>query len=317
MFKIILITGGGVAFLIIIDLIISFKQYQKDLSFWKNKLKSYKTEAMETQYGKIEYLKTGKDVPILVSHGINGGFDQGLGLSELYIGNDYEIIAPSRFGYLGTPLPENSTPDVQADAYAALLDRLGIEKVYMFGNSAGGTSAIQFALRYPDRCVGLILLSSNVPSNETLPPKPVMRMIFGSNYLYWKIVSTFSKTMLSMFIPKNVKSQLSDEKINKIINNILLAGLPIDQRTAGFINDMYISNPDINNEYPFSDIKIPTLIIHAIDNPAPPYEGAKKISKEMPNAKLVSFDTGGHLLIGHEKKIRKEIHNFIEELEKG
>lgn len=43
----------------------------------------------------------------------------------------------------------------------------------------------------------------------------------------------------------------------------------------------------------------------------------KKISKEMPNAKLVSFDTGGHLLIGHEKEIRKEIRNFIiEELGK-
>ena len=77
---------------------------------------------------------------------------------------------------------------------------------------------------------------------------------------------------------------------------------------------MYLSNPDINNEYPFSDVKIRTLIIHSVDDPGPPYEGAKKISKEMSNAKLVSFDTGGHLIIGHEKEIRKEIRNFIEGL---
>ena len=314
MFETILITVGIVAFLIFIDFIFSFKKYKKDLSFWKNKLKTYKTKTMETQYGSIEYLRVGEGVPILVSHGINGGFDQCLGLSELYIGNDYEIIAVSRFGYLGTPLPKKSSPKVQADTFAVLLDRLGIEKVYMFGNSAGGTSAIQFALRHPNRCAGLILLSSNVPSKETLPPKPVIRMIFGSNYLYWKIVSTFNKTMLSMFIPKSVQVQLSDDKINKLTNSILLAGLPVAQRKAGFINDMYLSNPDINNEYPFSDVKIRTLIIHAVDDPGPPYEGAKKISKEMPNAKLVSFDTGGHLIIGHEKEIRKEIRNFIEGL---
>jgi len=65
---------------------------------------------MKTQYGSIEYLREGEGVPILVSHGINGGFDQCLGLSELYVGNDYEIIAVSRFGYLGTPLPKNHLP---------------------------------------------------------------------------------------------------------------------------------------------------------------------------------------------------------------
>lgn len=311
MFEEMLITGGVVAFLIIIHFIISSRKYQNDISFWNNKLKAYETEIIETQYGNIELLRIGKGIPILVSHGINGGFDQCLGLSELYIGDDFEIIAVSRFGYLGTPLPENSTPDVQADAFAALLDRLSIEKAYMFGNSAGGTSAIQFALRYPNRCAGLILLSSNVPSKETLPPKTVMRLLFGSNYLYWKIASTFNKKMLSIFIPKNVKSQLSDATIKEITNNILLAGLPVDQRTSGFINDMYISNPDINNEYPFDKVKARTLIIHAVDDPASPYEGAEEISKEIPNAKLLSFDTGGHLLIGHEKEIRQEIHNFI------
>ena len=60
MFETILITVGIVAFLILIDFIFSFKKYKKDLSFWKNKLKTYKTKTMETQYGSIGYLRVGE-----------------------------------------------------------------------------------------------------------------------------------------------------------------------------------------------------------------------------------------------------------------
>ncbi len=305
----------SIVLLCFIDLFISLPKYKKDLSFWTNELNSYKTEIIETQYGKIEYLESGEGEPILVSHGINGGFDQCLGLSEMYIGKGYNIISVSRFGYMGSTLPEDSSPEAQADAFASLIDHLNIDRVYIFGNSAGGTSAIQFALRHPDRCKGLILLSSNVPSEESLPPKPLMRMIFGSNFLYWKIVTTFNKSMLSMFIPPDVKSSLSDESIDKLTNKILISGLPVDLRTAGYLNDMYISNPAINTGYQFKDINIPTLIIHAVDDPAPPYKGAIWMSKEIPDIKMVSFKSGGHLILGHEDEIKGEIDSFVDGLE--
>ncbi len=45
-----------------------------------------------------------------------------------------------------------------ADACAALLDALGIEKVHLLGNSLGGGTAVRFALRYPDRADRLVLM---------------------------------------------------------------------------------------------------------------------------------------------------------------
>jgi hypothetical protein len=35
------------------------------------------------------------------------------------------VIAPSRFGYLGSALRPSATPADQADAFVALLDQLG------------------------------------------------------------------------------------------------------------------------------------------------------------------------------------------------
>lgn len=91
-------------------------------------------------------------------------------MADTYIGGDYEIIAVSRFGYLGTSLPKDGSPKVQADEYKCLLDRLNVEKVIVFGNSAGGTSAVRFAIQHPDRCKALIFKSSI--SIEALPEVP-------------------------------------------------------------------------------------------------------------------------------------------------
>lgn len=66
---------------------------------------------------------------MLVVHGAGGGYDHGIILSEIFLNEDLRMIAPSRFGFLRTPLPTNATPAAQADAYIDLLDALNISKV--------------------------------------------------------------------------------------------------------------------------------------------------------------------------------------------
>jgi pimeloyl-ACP methyl ester carboxylesterase len=107
------------------------------------------------------------------------------------IGGEYRYISPSRFGYLRTPLPENPSPQAQADSYAALLDIHKISSAFILGLSSGGPSALEFALRFPDRCRGLIMLSV---ISRPIPPLPfVLKMIYPmmlrSDFLPWLIYS--------------------------------------------------------------------------------------------------------------------------------
>ena len=60
---------------------------------------------ISTDAGPIEYAERGHGTPV---HGAGGGFDQGLALSTGFVGQDFRIIAPSRFGYLRTPAPHSS-----------------------------------------------------------------------------------------------------------------------------------------------------------------------------------------------------------------
>lgn len=98
---------------------------------------------------------------MLVVHGNGGGFDQGLGLAHDYLGEGFQVIAPSRFGCLRSPLPDGATVALQADAYACLLDALHIRQVAVFTTSAGVTSSLQFAMRQPERVTALVLHSPN------------------------------------------------------------------------------------------------------------------------------------------------------------
>jgi pimeloyl-ACP methyl ester carboxylesterase len=95
---------------------------------------------------------------VLVIHGAGSGFDQGLDLAQPLVRRGFRVIAMSRFGYLRTPLPADASPEAQADAHACLLDALGVKQAAVIGGSAGAPSAIQLALRHPERCSALVLL---------------------------------------------------------------------------------------------------------------------------------------------------------------
>ena len=134
------------------------------------------SKVIETARGPIEYTTYGQGSPVLVIHGAGGGYDQGLVTAKRFVGEVYQSIIPSRFGYLRTPMPTNgdaATPAAQADNHAALLDALGINnKVIVVGASAGALSSIEFSLRYPDRTAGLVLLVPALLAEEEAASKP-------------------------------------------------------------------------------------------------------------------------------------------------
>src|SRR6476469_6997594 len=105
-----------------------YKHYKKDLAAARKRIALTETKIANTRLGKIEYRIFGEGLPVLWVHGILGGADQGEIFSGPLIKKGFKIIAVSRFGYVGSPSPPDSTPAAQADLFAALLDVLNISK---------------------------------------------------------------------------------------------------------------------------------------------------------------------------------------------
>jgi hypothetical protein len=98
----------------------AYSRYRKEMAEIRRILDAGSMIA-ETDVGDVEYADDGSGEPALVIHGAGGGYDQGL-LIGRDLGSGYRVIAPSRFGYLKSPVPEDCSPAAQADAFAALLD---------------------------------------------------------------------------------------------------------------------------------------------------------------------------------------------------
>lgn len=277
------------------------------------------SKIVQTPCGPIEYAEAGEGPPILLVHGAGGGYDQGLDLGMPLARSGFRIIAMSRFGYLRTPLPADASAVAQADAHAALLDALAIERTAVLGASAGGPSAMQFALRHPDRCSALVLLvpAAYVPRAGNAPPvRTPARTTFifdaalKSDFLFWLELRFLRRTAIRSILgtpPAVVETASADERAR--LDNVLQHILPISSRRLGLLNDAAVVSS--LRRYDLERIVVPTLAISVADDLYGTFDGARYTAEHIPRARFIGYPTGGHLCVGHQDELAAEIAAFL------
>lgn len=292
-------------------------RYIRDIKITRQALNKWRSQLVETRCGAIEYARVGEGYPILVVHGAFGGYDQGLLSTEYLAKAGFQIIAISRFGYLGSPIPASPDLNRQSDTYACLLDELGIQQAVIYGISGGASSAIRFAARYPKRTALLVLQSPAAPGDvvPAAPPKAALSMM-GSDFVYWAMV-TYLRPAVQTFmgVPKRfVLTPATDAEFA----SVLATTLPSNRRIPGFLNDFYGMPADEffeeikdNNPYSVQKIQAPTLVIHSLDDPLALPENVIRLSDLIPNAHRIALPDGGHLLLGHSVEIKAEVTRFL------
>ena len=85
--------------------------------------------------------------------------------------------------------------------------------------------------------------------------------------------------------------------------------LPVNQRTKGIINDAQISSSLAR--YDLERIAAPTLVLSVRDDLYGTFATAQYTASQVPNAKFVGYDTGGHVWVGHDNQVLAEIVSFL------
>lgn len=274
-----------------------------------------RSQKIETALGTIEYATVGKGNPVLVIHGAAGGFDQGLDMTGALAQHGYELIAPSRFGYLASQPRANISVAAQAEAHVQLLDHLGVGKVAIVAISAGAWSALEFASRYPDRCQALVLI---IPAKQ-LPPQTrnyggaIARAMFDSDFITWaalKLTPIFPDTMDAIMLGTNagvVQTSTPAEKAR--VQEVLDHLLPMSSRSAGMNFDIQTAaSPD---PVSLEKISCPVLAISAEDDLFGTASRATQIAAAVPQCRTVIYPTGGHALAGRHDEILGEVASFL------
>lgn len=269
---------------------------------------------VQTACGPIEVAQAGTGVPLLMIHGSGGGHDQGMAFAGALARDGFHVIAPSRFGYLGTPLPADASPAAQADAHACLLDALGVRRAAVVGASAGALSAMQLAIRHPDRVTALVLAVPITPrpaaAPATAPPSPwaerVLLSLIGSDLVYWSALQLAPDQLIERVLatpPALVAAADAAEqaRVQAMVRDIL----PVSSRAAGLRNETRTIAQ--LQPYDLGAIKAPTLLVSARDDGYGTYANAADAASRIAGARFIGFEQGGHVLVGHQAETLRAI----------
>lgn len=296
-----------------------FSRYRHDIRRARHRVASG-SRMLATARGPVEYAEAGEreGQPILVIHGAGGGFDQGIDITRGLVQHGFRVIAISRFGYLRTPLPGDASAVAQADAHAAVLNALDIARCPVLGISAGGPSAMQLALRHPGRVSSLILMvpAAYAPPQGAMPRRMsalatvIMELTLRSDFLFWLALRVAPRAMTRVILgtpPELLEHASAAERarVQVVLDHIL----PVSSRREGLLNDGVVVSG--LPRFELERLETPTLIISARDDLYRTFAGSQYSAEHIPNARFIGYETGGHLLVGHDQETTREIVDFL------
>jgi 3-oxoadipate enol-lactonase len=189
-----------------------------------------------------------------------------------------------------------------ADDLRGLLDHLGIERAVVGGMGQGGSVALRFALKHPQRVAGLILLDTQAGAEE--PEK----------------VATY-KVMLDVWEAEGLNDQLA-ETIAAILIGSEWPGratwiakwrqIPRSLLRPAF--QAVVGREDIHNR--LGEVKAPALVIHGTADAAIDIELAQRLCSELANCQpLITIDGGDHASnLTHPKLVNLAVQQYLVEL---
>jgi 2-hydroxy-6-oxonona-2,4-dienedioate hydrolase len=305
----ILVIVGVIAVLVVMPTELSYQLFINDAqteTFSGSKL-------LNTPHGLLEYTDVGEGYPVLVSHGAGMGYVQLESVQQMLGNESFRLIVPSRFGYLRTPMPKDASVAAQADAFANLLDALNISKVVILGISIGGPTALQFALRHPERCSALIMasaISHNTPQFDMLG-NIMHHIVFRSDFGVYTLSTSLKPVFLTFLgVSQQVQVKMTNAD-NQYVNDMLEVMQPIRARQAGTLNDAVRSQTELN--LPLETITMSTIVFHSKDDGLVNFEFGQYTAQHIPGAKFVPFENGGHLMVGCLDSIHNQTMIFLRE----
>lgn len=183
------------------------------------------------------------------------------------------------------------TVEAQADLTVGLMDRLGVEKAVLVGNSAGGTIALLTALRHPTRVEALVLVDAAIYEGGGAPAwvRPLLGLPQAERLGLWLIRSfpSWGERLgrAAWHDPTKITPEVWDgyRKPAQVQNwDRALWELTLASRPLGLAKRL-------------AEVQVPTLVITGDDDRVVPTAQSIRLAQELPNAELAVLPACGHV----------------------
>lgn len=228
---------------------------------------------------KFAFDKVGVGKPLILLHGHGLNHEIWYPMAEI-LSKNFTLILPDLRGHGQSTLPSPiSQMDSMAEDVARLMDELQIEKIFLGGHSLGGYVALAFADHFPDRLLGLALITTN--ANADTPEKIQDRLDTVE-----KIKHFGSKVVADTLSPR----LSNDQSIIQSSYELILASNP-DGLSAAALG--MAGRPD--RLVVLKDLTCPILVIAGSEDKITPISSSQLMASASPFAHLEEISGAGHM----------------------
>lgn len=203
-----------------------------------------------------------------------------------------------RYDERGCGMSDRNVPDLSSAHWLGdletVVDAIGIERPFaLLGMSQGAATAIQYAVKHPQRVSHLILCGGYaVGPNLSDDPRrremysaicDVVRLGWGSGN------PAFRQLFTSRFAPGGTQTQL--DWFNELCRRTTSA------ENAG---KLLAARGGIDVRALLQHVRVPTLVLHAGDDHVAPFEQGRLLAAQIPGAQFVQLESCNHVLLENE-----------------
>jgi pimeloyl-ACP methyl ester carboxylesterase len=218
-----------------------------------------------------------------------------------------------RYDARGNGLSDRDIPDVSfenfVDDLEAVVDAAGIERFALLGISQGCAVSIAYAVRHPERVSHLVLLGGFAlgwkKRARTEAEKEAGEAMVTLMRLGWGQENpAFRQMFTSQFIPGASKEQA--DSFNELQR---ISSSPADAARN------VVANGEADVSGLLSQVKVPTLVMHARHDARVPFEMGRRMAAGIPGARFVPLESPNHVMLEGEPALARflaELKAFIE-----
>lgn len=248
---------------------------------------------------RLQVVDRGTGPAILMVHGLGGQLRHFTYGVEKRLASQFRVIAVDRPGS-GHSLRHpgaSASLEAQADALAALLDKLGVAQATVVGHSLGGAIALMLAARHPQRVNALALVAPLTHTPEGLPPpfrgldihQPTLRKWVAWTLAVPAFIVRSPGIMKFLFAPENHPKDFATRAGG-------LMSLKPSQFIAASTDLAAIPDSLPALEASYANLKVPVSMLYGKgDLVLDPQLHGKVFVEKVPHTQLTLVD-GGHML---------------------
>jgi pimeloyl-ACP methyl ester carboxylesterase len=183
------------------------------------------------------------------------------------------------------------SPDAQVELLIGLMDVLSFQRAILIGNSAGGTVAMQAALRYPDRVRASVLVDAAIYRAGGAPSwsKPLLRtpQLRRLGPLFVRGIGSWGERLLEM-------AWHDPSRITPEIRAGYRRPLQAENWDCG-LWELTLAGRDLRLGARVGEVRQPVLVITGDDDRIVPTAESIRLAHELPDAELVVIPACGHV----------------------